>query len=45
MMIEHNTDFIDVTGELFLFLDDGVLTRFDTFTQLRNSRQAADGYF
>ena len=45
LMIEHNTDFVDVTGECFLFLDDGVLTRFDTFTELQNSRQAADGYF
>lgn len=45
LMIEHNTDFIDVTGERFLFLDGGILTRFDTFTQLQNSRLAADAYF
>jgi hypothetical protein len=44
-MIEHNTDFIDVTGEYFLYLDGGILTQFDTFIQLQNSRQAADGYF
>ena len=45
LMIEHNTDFIDVTGECFLFLDGGILTPFDTFTQLQNSRLAADAYF
>jgi ABC-type branched-subunit amino acid transport system ATPase component len=45
MMIEHNTDFINETGERFLFLDDGILTQFDTFSKLQNSRQAAEGYF
>lgn len=45
LMIEHNTDFIDVAGECFWFLDGGMLTQFDTFAQLQDSQQAADGYF
>ena len=45
LMIEHNIDFIDATGDCFLFLDSGILTSFDTFTQLQNSRLAADAYF
>lgn len=44
-MIEHNTDFIAETADRFLFLSDGVLSEFDSFSQLQNSSLAQDAYF
>jgi len=45
LMIEHNTDFIAATADRFLFLDEGKISAFDTFNQLKNSQQAANAYF
>jgi branched-chain amino acid transport system ATP-binding protein len=45
LMIEHNTDFIETTGDKFLFLANGSLSTFDSFTQLKNSGTAANAYF
>ncbi len=45
LMIEHNTDFIQAAGDKFLFLANGALSAFDTFTQLKNSGSAVDAYF
>jgi branched-chain amino acid transport system ATP-binding protein len=45
VMIEHNTDFISETSDLFLFLNEGSILEFNTFKQLHNSKQARDAYF
>ncbi len=45
LMIEHNTDFIAETADSFLFMGEGKISEFDTFIQLKNSKQAANAYF
>ncbi len=45
LMIEHNTDFIAQTADSFLFLSEGTLAEFASFSQLQHSPQAAHAYF
>jgi len=45
LMIEHNTDFVTGTADRFLFMDEGKISAFDTYIQLKNSDQAANAYF
>lgn len=44
-IIEHNTEFISETANQFLFLRGGVVSIFNTLEQLKDSEQAANGYF
>jgi len=44
LIIEHNTDFIEQIADEILFLNDGVLTRFDNYDTLRNNPQVQEAY-
>jgi ABC-type branched-subunit amino acid transport system ATPase component len=45
LMIEHNLDFIAETADCFLFLTDGNIFEYNSFTELKTSKVAADAYF
>lgn len=42
LLIEHQPDFLERTGNEFLFLQGGLLSRFDSFAALRASPMASD---
>lgn len=44
LIIEHNTDFIEQIADEILFLNDGILTRFENYESLRNNPQVQEAY-
>lgn len=44
LLIEHNTDFIDVVADTIYFLHEGVLTTFDTMDALREDKKVMAAY-
>lgn len=42
LLIEHQTDFLERIGDIFLLLSTGRLLRIDTVAELRNARIARD---
>lgn len=44
LIIEHNTDFIEQIADEILFLNDGVLTRFENYETLRNNPKVQEAF-
>ncbi|MBM4056048.1 MAG: ATP-binding cassette domain-containing protein [Planctomycetes bacterium] len=44
LLIEHHADFIQTISDTLLFLNDGAVSVFDDYQQLRNNPQAQEAY-
>ena len=44
LLIEHHADFIETVSDTLLFLNDGTVSVFDDYNQLRNNPQAQEAY-
>ena len=44
LLIEHHADFIETVSDMLLFLNDGAVSVFDDYNQLRNNPQAQEAY-
>lgn len=44
LLIEHHADFIETISDTLLFLNDGTISTFDDYNQLRNNSQAQEAY-
>ena len=44
LLIEHHTDFIETVSDILFFLNDGTVSTFDDYSQLRSNPQAQEAY-
>lgn len=44
LIIEHNTDFIEAVADEILFLNNGVITTFDNYNELKNNKEVQEAY-
>ena len=44
LLIEHHADFIETVSDILLFLNDGAVSVFDDYNQLKNSTKVQEAY-
>ncbi len=44
LIIEHNTDFITQIADKIFFLNNGIVTEYDTYDEMRNDEQVKEAY-